>query len=99
MMPTPATSRVDVRTIEPAQRHATVFSRFGELEPEQWMELINDHDPQPLHQQFEALHPGGYDWAYLERGPQRWRVQIRRVAAVAVMAADNDSCCSGGACC
>ncbi|HRN74724.1 DUF2249 domain-containing protein [Ottowia sp.] len=99
MMPTSSACRIDVRTIEPAQRHATIFSRFDELAPEQWMELVNDHDPAPLHQQFEAQRPGIFEWAYLERGPQRWRVQIRRVAALAAVAEDNDSCCSGGACC
>ncbi|MDO5693536.1 MAG: DUF2249 domain-containing protein [Pseudomonadota bacterium] len=98
MMPTPATSHIDVRTIEPMQRHATIFNRFDELQPEQWMELVSDHDPVPLHHQFETQRQGIYDWAYLERGPQRWRVQIRRMAAAATVAADSGSCCSGGAC-
>lgn len=98
MMPTPATTQIDVRTIEPMQRHALIFDRFDELQPEQWLELVNDHDPVPLHHQFEAQRTGLYEWAYLERGPQRFRVQIRRVAPVAAAVADSGSCCSGGAC-
>ncbi len=98
MMPTPAACSIDVRTIAPAQRHALIFQRFDELNPEQWLELVSDHDPQPLHRQFEGLRAGQYGWGYLERGPARWRVQILRLAATEA-AASGDSCCSGGACC
>lgn len=96
MMPTPATSRIDVREIAPPLRHGLIFQQFGALAPEQWLELVADHDPQPLHRQFEAMHTGEFEWAYLERGPERWRVQIRRLAPV--MAAGAGDCCSGGAC-
>lgn len=99
MMPTPAARRLDVRSIAPEQRHATIFSSFDELGHDQWMELVNDHDPQPLQRQFEAERLGQFEWAYLERGPERWRVQLRRLSPAAVAAAADDSCCSGGACC
>ena len=97
MMPTPAASRIDVPSLAPAQRHATLLRQFDALAPDQWVELVNDHDPQPLQRQFEAERPGAFEWAYLERGPARWRVHLRRLAPAEVAAA-NDSCCSGGAC-
>ncbi|MBP6320357.1 MAG: DUF2249 domain-containing protein, partial [Rubrivivax sp.] len=36
---------VDLRTISPRDRHATVFSRFDGLQPGQSLQLVNDHDP------------------------------------------------------
>lgn len=98
MMPTQAASRIDVRSIAPQQRHATIFRSFDELGPDQWLELVNDHDPQPLQRQLESRNAGEFEWSYLERGPERWRVRLRRLAPAEVAAA-NDSCCSGGACC
>ena len=96
MMPTAAASRIDVRSLAPEQRHATIFRGFDELGHDQWIELVNDHDPKPLQRLFESRNAGQFEWTYLERGPERWRVQLRRLAPVA--AELNDSCCSGGAC-
>lgn len=96
-MSTPSTHRIDVREIAPAQRHSLIFSDFEALLPGQTLELINDHDPQPLNAQFELRVPGAFSWSYLEKGPQIWRVQIGKSAKAANAAAD--SCCSGGSCC
>lgn len=95
MMPTSAAVRIDAQSIAPEQRHATIFRSFDELGPDQWLELVNDHDPKPLQRLFESRNAGQFEWSYLERGPERWRVQLRRLATVA---SANDSCCSGGAC-
>lgn len=40
------------------------------------MLLINDHDPVPLRFQFEAMHPGGFTWEYIEQGPEMFQVKI-----------------------
>ena len=82
--------RIDVRQIEPHDRHPTIFASFGRLAPGQSLELVNDHDPQPLHRQFELLNPTEFAWTYLERGPV-WRVAIARVRP----AAAANSCCGG----
>ena len=91
-------ARIDVRTIAPRDRHPLIFSTFGQLTPGEAMELVNDHDPVPLRFQFEDRLPGRFDWAYLESGPELWRVRIASVSS-AHAAAREDSCCSGGACC
>lgn len=69
---------LDVRELVPAQRHEQIFATFRALTPGSAFVLINDHDPKPLSYQFAAEHPGEYTWAYLEAGPQVWRVRIGR---------------------
>ncbi|MDO9091617.1 MAG: DUF2249 domain-containing protein [Rubrivivax sp.] len=89
---------IDLRTIAPRERHAMVFGRFDALQAGQSMQLVNDHDPQPLRFQLDERAFGQFEWAALESGPTAWRVQITRVGIKPIPAA-TDSCCSGGACC
>lgn len=100
-MSAPATATlpsIDLRTITPRDRHAIVFHRFDVLHPGQSLQLVNDHNPQPLRAQFDELAAGQFEWTALESGPTVWRAQITRIGAKPVPLAD-DSCCSGGACC
>ena len=90
-------STIDLRQVAPQERHSLIFSSFEALLPGQTLELINDHDPKPLNDQFQLRSPGLFSWSYLEKGPQVWRVQVGKSAKAANAAAD--SCCSGGACC
>jgi uncharacterized protein (DUF2249 family) len=82
---------VDIRTITPRERHPLIFSTFRQLPPGQSMELVNDHDPKPLYDQFQAEMPGRFTWDYLENGPDTWRVSIRK------MAGGHCGCSCGGA--
>lgn len=90
---------IDVREIPPRDRHPVIFDRFDALAPGQALQLVNDHDPKPLQQQFEARSGGHFDWAYLEAGPDLWRVRIGKKTAQGARQVAPDSCCSGGACC
>jgi len=69
---------VDVRQTPPAQRHPLIFGTFEQLLRGQSFELVNDHDPKPLYYQFSAEMPGEFEWEYLERGPETWRVLITK---------------------
>ena len=69
---------LDVREIPPRERHPRIFALFDGLEPGQGFILVNDHDPKPLHYQFQAERPGQVDWTYLEEGPEVWRVRIAK---------------------
>lgn len=73
------TKVVDVRPIPPAQRHPLIFGTFENMEVGQHFELVNDHDPKPLFYQFQAEYTGLFEWEYLERGPETWRVSIKKV--------------------
>jgi len=97
-MPSITSSRIDVREIAPRDRHAFIFNAFDNLKPGEALELANDHDPVPLRYQLKDRSPGQFEWTYLESGPDLWRIQIARLAQSDV-AARQDACCSGGACC
>jgi uncharacterized protein (DUF2249 family) len=74
-------SHIDVRTVPARERHPLIFSTFDSLVTGEALELVNDHDPRPLFQQFIARVPGEFSWGYLEQGPATWRVAITRVKA------------------
>lgn len=76
----PADPDLDIRGEPPARRHQLIFDSYEKLGAGEGFVLINDHDPKPLHYQFEAEHAGEFDWEYLEQGPERWRVRIGRAA-------------------
>lgn len=82
---------VDVRTMVPRDRHSLIFSAFNTLGSGEVMELINDHDPKPLRDQFQSDLPGKFSWDSLEQGPDTWRVAITRLAS----SHGNGGCCGG----
>lgn len=94
---TPTT--IDVRRIEPRERHATIFAAFDALQPGQALEIVNDHDPRPLRLQLQARAQGDFSWTYLQAGPELWRVAIARPAATATGHASGGCCgaCGGAA--
>lgn len=69
---------VDVREISRGVRHTVIHQLFDNLNPEQTLQLIVDHDPRPLKLQLEARHGLRVVWDYLEHGPDVWRVRISR---------------------
>jgi len=73
------TPELDVRAIPHAIRHATVFGAFDAIPPGGSMVLIASHDPQPLLRQLAVRTDGRLDVAYLERGPEAWRLQLTRL--------------------
>ena len=79
----------DVRSFEPRFRHALIFSMFEGLMPGSSFELVNDHDPVPLREQFKSLSLPNFDWSYVESGPSLWRVRIAKT---------GDRMSSGGGC-
>ena len=82
---------VGLESPDPAALSAYLRDVVG-LMPGQAMELVNDHDPVPLHRQFDAEMPARFDWDYLESGPTLWRVRITKRAGSHAAG----SCC--GAC-
>ena len=70
------TAKVDARLYEPKNKHPVIMEAFASLKPGEKMELLNDHDPKPLHYMFLAEMPDQFSWEYLEQGPEVWRVAI-----------------------
>jgi len=73
-------NEIDVRSLVPMQRHQKIFELVAELTPGASFVLVNDHDPKPLYYQLEAENPGQFSWAYVEQGPEVWRVEIGKHA-------------------
>jgi len=76
-MPSFATS-LDIRIYEKGHKKDIIFKAFEELILGETMELINDHDPRPLYQQFILNFPEHFQWEYLEQGPEIWRIAITK---------------------
>lgn len=69
-------NELDVRKIEPHQKHPAIFQKFESLATGESFILVNDHDPRPLYYQFSGERPGEFSWTYLEQGPEVWKVKI-----------------------
>ena len=91
MTTTSQTTKIDVRTIAPPDRHATLFSAFEVLAAGDSLDILVDHDPKGLHQQLSARAPNGFSWEYLQQGPEIWQVSIRK----AEKTHGSDYCCGG----
>lgn len=75
-----ANPELDLRDVPRSQRHPLVFAKFDALAVGESFELVNDHDPIPLHRQMDAMRPEQAEWSYVERGPEAFRIRVRRVA-------------------
>lgn len=73
-------SVLDLRAIPRPQRHGLVFAQFDALGVGETFEIINDHDPIPLKYQIDTMRVGQAEWSYVARGPEIFRIRVRRVA-------------------
>lgn len=69
---------LDVRTLPPPKKHATIHELLEGLAPGDTLRIINDHDPRPLRYELEHDYPESFEWTYVESGPQTWRVDISK---------------------
>ncbi|RKQ30754.1 DUF2249 domain-containing protein [Oceanobacillus halophilus] len=72
------TVKLHAPDIEPRVRHPRIMEVFDGLKSGEVMHLSNDHDPKPLHYQFLIEREGTFNWEYLEKGPELWRVAIEK---------------------
>ena len=70
---------LDVRGLRKPDRHPAIFATYAALPAGAAFVLVNDHDPRPLHDEFEAEHPGSHYWEYLSREPRDWRIRITKL--------------------
>lgn len=69
---------LDLRALAPFERHEKIFQKWDNLKNGQTLKIINDHDPKPLHYQFEAEYKDKYAWEYEKSGPKDWIVNIKK---------------------
>lgn len=70
---------LDLRPMPPFERHEKIFQMWDALSPGETLRITNDHDPKPLHYQFEAEYKNQYEWEYEQEGPKDWVVKIKKV--------------------
>ena len=71
---------IDVRAIAPGERRAAIFAAFRDIQLGDVLEIVNDHDREPLYHQFQVEVPGDFGWRYLQTGPDVWRVSVRKLS-------------------
>lgn len=69
---------IDVRTIQPRDRHPLFFKAFDGLAAGAAILLMNDHDPKPLFYQLQAERPGQAVWEPQEEGPEQWVIRVTK---------------------
>lgn len=69
---------LNVTALEPRLKHPTIFEMYDNLNPGEAFIIDNDHDPKPLYYQLLAERGQNFDWAYLENGPELWKVKIAK---------------------
>ncbi|MEO8223069.1 MAG: DUF2249 domain-containing protein [Specibacter sp.] len=74
----PGLSELDTRVIPHAIRHATVFGALDGLTTGQGILLIANHNPMPLLAQLDQRSPGKFAVAYVEDGPELWKLSMVR---------------------
>jgi uncharacterized protein (DUF2249 family)/hemerythrin-like domain-containing protein len=72
---------IDLDQLPGPQGADAAFGRLLRLQRSEQVEIQSAVDPSPMCQRLTAADPGGYGIAYLERGPQHWRVKITRRGA------------------
>jgi uncharacterized protein (DUF2249 family) len=62
-----ADTELDVRQLRKPDKHPAIFATYADLPVRGSFVLVNNHDPQHLHEEFEADHAGSYRWEYVEK--------------------------------
>lgn len=71
---------VDLRKVAAESRRPLVFEAFERLAPGDRIELVHHHHSTPLKYLMLAEFPREVRWEYLESGPDRWRILLRKEA-------------------
>jgi uncharacterized protein (DUF2249 family) len=72
---------LDVRGLRKPDKHPAIFQAYDALEVGGSVDLVNDHDPKHLREEFEVDHPGSHAWEYLDEGPEAWRIRITKLSS------------------
>ena len=78
-MVTGRTVKLDLREIVVFERHPKIFEAWENLNSGETLQIINDHDPRPLHYQFDGEYKDSYNWEYVQKGPKDWVVNITKI--------------------
>jgi uncharacterized protein (DUF2249 family) len=71
---------VDLDALPREFAHRAALERFSRLRPGEKLLLRSSRELDSLWNVLSCGRPGEYGWAYLEEGPERWRVELTRRA-------------------
>lgn len=77
---TTQSEELDLCQVAKPQLFRLVFKRFDALELGESFVLTTDHNPALLERELDNTRPGQSAWEHLNRGPDKYRIRIRRVA-------------------
>jgi uncharacterized protein (DUF2249 family) len=76
-------TRLDIRPVLPKDRFETIIGAYEALPTGGALELTVDHDPTCMYYTLKATRgDDAFDFMYLERGPEVWRVRVRKMQDV-----------------
>lgn len=74
--------KIDIRKIPPHERHpGLILDKWEKLNVGEILQIINDHDPDPLRYHFEAAYKGSHTWEYVAKGPKDWIINVKKIKA------------------
>lgn len=75
---------LDVRQLRKPDKHPAIFASYRTLGLGESFDLVNNHDPVHLRDEFDTEFPGGFEWEYVRSGPQVWQIRITKRARTAL---------------
>jgi uncharacterized protein (DUF2249 family) len=85
----------DGRSIPCSVKHGLILQKWLDLAVGDYFVLLNDRDPMRLFDQFSAEWPNAFAWEHLQKGPDEFRVKIKKLKALAEPADAELSCSCG----
>jgi uncharacterized protein (DUF2249 family) len=71
---------IDVRFIAPRMLHATISTALELLASGESLIIIADADTKRILQHFQARSTGRFQWVDEQKGPDRWRASLSKLA-------------------
>lgn len=69
---------IEAQSIPAPDRHEFILKSFANLNPEETLLIVNNHDPRPLVEQMKSVFGKLLEYNYVESGPNVWKVRFVR---------------------
>ncbi len=74
-----AQKSLNIATLVPLFKNQIILNRFDHLVEGQAFSILNNCDPQPIYYRLLVERGPVFNWKYLEKGPQQWKVEIKKL--------------------
>jgi uncharacterized protein (DUF2249 family)/hemerythrin-like domain-containing protein len=71
-------SELDLDVLPPEFAHRAALERFSRLRPGERLRVRSGRELESLWNVLASGRPGEFGWAYLQEGPDQWRVEVTR---------------------